>query len=694
MLLKDAEYAYFPEKAIRLLFWFILFSFFNIPAQTILNNFGSLETIKTYHGYKKIVLLDFDNDGYDDIFLCGNNQKHFVLHKNLPDSTFSGPIKKFFFYPIDDIKWLTKSDKGDDYYIFISRNKRLVGLASFTKNYALQLLNTKEFNSYPSVIKIVDLNNDGINEALIFGNNFDGLSIVRNKSYKLFTTKLIDQMVVKDLDLIDFNQDNFNDIVLIDMLDNSLKFYENYAADKINFNREVEFRDPIFNVKNIDFNYDDFNDLMVGKEGGLEILFGDSVYAFYKNKIINFDYTPESFELADLNLDIDDELILLDRVNNQVVVSFANSSKSNVNKYFLKGLSDFKVLADSSGKKLVELSKFGELFILSNKNLKGKDFSFSIGGKPTIMKIINNGKSKIFNIAVYDQYDKNINLLRLDSLGNFNKNNKVHLFNPVSDFIISKKKQIIAFQKDSRLLELIGDIQNYKDNNHSFVYSSKPIQKIKFRNDSFFAALELENGNLYQQNFLYKENKFVANELLQIDSMVIESEFNKTKGILYWKQTKGKLGLYKFEDNKTRNIIEIDVKDSLSVNVKFINNINNYPLSTIIQYDGNAFIYSIKNKKINKYEIKDAEITNYKIKNNEVQFLFNKQTNQTNLFYLSRKKNKLIELILNTKKNEFVKAKETIIKNVDDFYVDIIFGKMYFVYTNFKNYSISFRVME
>ena len=694
MLLKDAECACFPEKTAKLIFWVFLSFFINTSAQAILNNFGNLETIKTYSGCKKIVLLDYNNDGYNDVFLCGNNKKFFVLHQNLSDSTFSKPIKKFFFYPIDDIKWLNKTPNGEDYYLFISHNKRLIGLVSFTKYFSLQLLSTIEFNSYPSSIRIVDLNNDGMNEALIFGNNFDGLALVKNKAYKLYATKLIQQMVVKDLDLIDFNQDNFKDIVLIDMLNNSLKFYENYAKDKIIFNREIEFREPIRNIRKIDFNYDEFEDLLLGKDNGFEVLFGDSVYAFYQRKKTDYDYAPESFELKDINSDLKDEVVSFDTLNNQVVVSFTDSLENNTNKYFMKGLTDYKILEDSTGKKLIQLSNTGNLFIISDKNQKGRNFNFTIGGKPTLIKIKNDDKTQTRNFSVYDSFEKNINLFQLDSLGNFIKNIKIHLFNPVSDFIINSNKKIIAFKKNSRLLEVVTKKTNSNNYNHNFIYSAKPVQKVKFKNNSLFDVMELENGVLFLQTFLYEKNKYITQKLTMIDSSVIQADFNNGRGILYWKQTKGKLSLFKSDKNKSKNLVNINIKDTLNVNARFIYNTNYSFLYTIVQYDKHTLVYSIKNNGLKKIEIESDDVIGKIINENDFKLAFNKQTKTTSLFYLNRKKNKLYEFTMDEKSNIFSKKSETSVQDVGNFYVDKIFGKMYFVYTNLKNYSISFRALE
>ena len=230
-------------------------------SQILLNNFGYTQVIKTYSGYNNFTFIDFNEDVIKDLFLFGNQGKSFVIHQGLEDSTFSGPTKKFFFYPIDDFKWLTKSERGDDYYIFVSRNRRLVGLVSFTKSYSLQLLNTIKFNSYPSSITISDFNKDGINEALIYGNNFYGVKLITNDAYLLNSQPVIDEDVFTNVEILNFNQDDLDDILALDAMNNKLTFFENTDGTEFLVNRGIQFNEPVNSFQIYNFNQDNFFDL-------------------------------------------------------------------------------------------------------------------------------------------------------------------------------------------------------------------------------------------------------------------------------------------------------------------------------------------------------------------------------------------------------------------------------------------------
>ena len=276
--------------------------------------------LNTYSGYTKFSFVDFDQDGVKDLILYGNNQKNFVIHRGFRDSTFSKPIRKFFFFPIDDFKWLTKTKSGTDYYLFVSRNKRLIGLVSFTNSFSLQLLNSIEFNSYPSSIKIVDLNKNGKNEALIFGNNFNGIQHITNNGYKLENFELNIENVYSDIILQDFNQDDLEDLIAVDVIKNSISFLENNEFSGFVPIREIEFDESLFSIEVLDYNNDNFTDLIVAKENGLEILLGDSVYSYTKQSEFKTPFTSSQFILADLNKDSTYDLFKINSLGDQLVM--------------------------------------------------------------------------------------------------------------------------------------------------------------------------------------------------------------------------------------------------------------------------------------------------------------------------------------------------------------------------------------
>ncbi|MCB9207201.1 MAG: hypothetical protein H6611_07840 [Ignavibacteriales bacterium] len=61
------------------------------------------------------------------------------------------------------------------------------------------------------------MDNDGKNEALVYGNNFNGIVKIENDGYRLNQEIVFPQSVFSDLILLDFNQDEINDVIGADM---------------------------------------------------------------------------------------------------------------------------------------------------------------------------------------------------------------------------------------------------------------------------------------------------------------------------------------------------------------------------------------------------------------------------------------------------------------------------------------------
>jgi len=695
MLLLGVKIGLIPESLIKKTFLFLLFVTASVIAQIPLNNFGNSHTIQTYSGYTKFTLLDYNNDGIDDVFLFGNNRKNFTIHEGIKDSTFAGAIRKFFLFPIDDIKYFTKSEKGEDYYLFVSRNKRLVGLVSFTKSNTLQLLHKIELDSYPSEIKIVDLNKDEKPEALIYGNNFSGLTIVENKGFRLSMKKIINDKIFTDALICDFNQDYYEEIILTDLLNNTLNFYENSTNSELQSIREIEFDETITETKIVNYNNDDFYDIAIANESGIEILIGDSVYSFKESIKLNYNSTIDDFVFYDFNLDGSEDILLLNKIDDEIIFNYDKTNDESNLIYSFPEISDFTSLQKDSSYSFITLSKKGKLNVFRNSNQWGNSFEFYIGAKPTIVKSIKNIKTVTTDFAIYNEENKIVNILQTDSLGNFILTNKVSFTNSISDFIInSNQKFIIGFSKGEKLLEKISYSDSNKNIIKHFMYGDYPLNSVKIDSASNIIASELDNGKLHSQKFVNTDNNYVPEQATFIDSSVVSSAFAQEKNcIIYWKQLEKNNLL--ISDNNRKNDTLIVFTDSTSFESFFIKNESNTSQSiiTYIKNEEEEFLYFPFLDANNKINI-DRNIISSNNTAEDFFYFKNFQDDLVKLFYNNKKENQIIELEYNLKKNKFEQTNiiETIKTN--NFFVEKIFGVTYLVYCNIENNNISFKVIS
>ena len=677
-------------------FLFLFIPFISINTQTFLNNFGFTEFVKTYPGYSKFTLIDFDEDGVKDLFLFGNQGKSFVIHKGIKDSTFSEAVKKFFFYPIDDFKWLTKSAAGDDYYIFVSRNRRLAGLVSFTKSFSLRLLNTIEFNSYPSSITITDFNKNEKNEALIYGNNFNGIEIVRSDGYLLNSRPLIAEDVFSDIVIEDFNQDENDDIIAIDVLNNKLTFFENTEHLEFVVNRDILFEESIFSLEKTDFNLDGFTDLSLIKESGVNILIGDSVYSYSDQSNYSFEFTSDKIIIEDLNSDKKNDIIASSKIENQLL--YISDLKNSVKpiKFNLNAIADIGTFTKNKTRLLIALSKNGEFNIISSKIGWGKSFNYKVGGISNKLYSAKDKKNNSSYLLIENQMDNSIDILGIDSQGRFTNLYTNTFLNNFEKFrFTSSFTNIVGFNSKKRLLEIISTVDTNIGKNHNYIYTKHPIEELNVGSDEKLNVLEINSNKLFFETIHYRNKIYESDTLVFIDSLVHRAILNKSTNVYYWKNDNGMLTFNKFSDGLKKQIHIIQPKDSTKYNSIILNDesINKKQILTIVVNNSDERVFLVKDDKLINY----AKNFKFSIDKNF--------TNRIFKFYSSISSNKyLIEYHKEKNRFRFFELDDknlflVLIKTIDavkcyDYNISKYFGKTYIVFTNSVNNTIRFEALD
>lgn len=666
----------------------------SVSAQIELNNFGVTNKLKTHLGYTKFFVIDYNNDDQKDLFLFGNQEKSFVLHKGLKDSTFSEAVRKFFFFPIDDFKWLNKSATGDDYYIFASRNKRLVGLVSFTKSYSLQLLNTIQFDSYPSSIRITDFNKDGKNEALIFGNNFNGLKLIRNEGYKLYSETLLEQSLFNDLVIMDFNQDENDDIILIDVLNNSIKFLENSEDNYFVTSREINKEETILTIDGIDFDEDGFKDLIIGNEKGIEILEGDSVYSFSSSGSIKNEYPVDNFIISDFNTDNKFDLALINKSAGSLDITFNFDSDMEKLEYPFAGISDFKILRKQDKSLLLSLSDNGYFKILSNINNYGKDFAFSAGSSANKITLYNsetNSPNLVFNTSI----DNYVSLLNITSNAEIKTLYQTQLLQNYSEFACTQDMQtIIGFDLGSRLLEFVSVNKN-RDKElmrlQSFVYTEFPIMNLVVDSENVIQILEREKKELYNSLIKKVDGNYQNSVHTLIDSNVVDAFIKRNGNILYWKNKNQKLYFKSFANGEYKNIIEYALTDTSKIQTFIQGDKHSSLIFTYFKIGNTVKFYILEKDKISEFALNEKK--NVQLIKGNIQIF----TDSDDKKFLYAYNNELFELnIFEIEKGKKLLSHYNTFEgiSINDYFIDRILGKSYLVYTSSENSSVNFKVMN
>ncbi|MCB9219115.1 MAG: hypothetical protein H6610_06635 [Ignavibacteriales bacterium] len=696
-LSKDANIVFHLDNClVRFLFLsFILFS--NLNSQTLLNNFGSSNFIKTFPGYTDFIYLDFNKDGIKDIFLYGNQEKNFVIHQGLKDSTYSTPQRKFFFYPINDFKFFNQSAKGDDYYLFVSRNKRLVGLVSFTSSNSLQLLHTIEFNSYPSSLTITDFDNDGKNEALVYGNNFNGIVKIENDGYRLNQEIVFPQSVFSDLILLDFNQDEINDVIGVDVLNNSLAYLENTEVSGFYPSREVLYDDLIYSLKRIEINDDVFPEIAIVKEKGIEVLIGDSVSSYSNSFHIATNITPDKFIISDLNLDRKPDLVIMNKFENKLSFKSDINSENLPLNYVMNGLSDFKINKKLNSSSILMLGKKGKLQRITAKHRWGKRFNFSIGGKPNKINYTKWKDSVFSYFLVHDMFDNTVNTLKMDLNGSFVEVNSTSFLNSFTDFNYSKSlTQLIGYSKENRLIEIIN-LKNDSTNTlrQNYTYTTNPILQLIVEDENNYKILEKSSRNLFLESIKKFENNYVQDNIIFIDSLVLNAKMNSQNQIVYWKRNERGISFIKSRNNEVKNLISINYKDNFPTQSLILNDLSqkNENLITVFNDTQTEKIYLIKNDNVELYKsniriLGDSLATDQNIK------FYSIGLKDKYIFAYKPLHKRLLVLKLDEKKKFLQLSNSVEAVEINDYFVNQFFNKTYLVYTDNDNNCITYKILN
>jgi len=540
------------KKTVKIIV-FIIFSSSIAVTQININGFCGFQKYNTNPHYTKIFFLDYNLDSHEDILLHGIEAKRVTLHKGLKDSTFSPPIDKFFYYPITDINFFIEKKESGKLYLFISRSKRLAGLISFSKFGTLRLMNQYDFNSYPQNISIADIDKDGRSEALISGENFEGLSILREDKFRLSEEKIFRNRIFSEAKFIDLDYDTYPDIAAIDLFSNAFVFFYNNHSGQFRESRRINLDSKIKNLSVADLNLDSYNDLVFTKDNSIQILYGDSVSSFNENKVLSQSDNPSIYELADYNNDKLPDLAFIDEGNKELSIIFSdeNDYYSEPVTYKVKsGISGLKNSKHKIQNRLMCINSSGELYFFSKVKSYSESFTISIGG---VQESIAGFKYRRrgMNLAFVDSYDQSLKILLSESYQPFANYYIVNLSDTHSNIVINSENRnqffFYCYTPGKRLVEIIKtDFRKNEILKENIYYSSPIIDLQSGENDiETFYVLGKNNVGLNFSEYKFIEDKYFISVY---DSLVNNAAdaciaLNDTMSVFYWQTTLDTLSL-------------------------------------------------------------------------------------------------------------------------------------------------------
>jgi len=560
--LKEGKKDYLKENIILSCLILLL-----VPAvfysQLKINNFTYFRTIKTNPGYKKFEIVDFNEDNVEEFILYGLSQKRATVHRSLRSGSLSGPISKFFYYPITEIKKLKNREDYGAFYLIISESNRLAALTSFTKYGTLLMLNRHEFESSPSGLLVTGEQKES--EAFVFGKNFNGISRLTEDSFILREKKVVASGIYLFAVAADFNYNETEDLIAYELLGNKIHFFTKDKEGNLFDYRVMDLNFEPSGLKAADVNNDNYIDLCLTSQNYFYWFEGDSVSSFGKSHKFTLNYSPFEFSLKDIDGNNFRDLIFISGEDSSVYASRNIGGHFHAEEIIAAGdkICDIR----DSNNSLYFLSKRGFIYSSLN-NLEPEDKASLL----TVNSFFNLNASRLFemnSMLFKSQLDADFKIFsRRNMSGSYS-------FSPDYEYEVSywfkygNRDIYLLFTPGVKLAQVVSlSRRNGSVNKAAFVMRGRPldIQPTITNGKLVFAAVTRDSsGDAGVEAFLFDRTKN------KLESVEIENVIKKKKGEsagVVWRAFKERSLTVSLSDNKESSFAEsalIDLGENYSL---------------------------------------------------------------------------------------------------------------------------------
>lgn len=595
----------------------------HLSAQININGFYNQQFLSAEHSCSGIFFTDFNNDGVKDAVLINSGEKHFGIFRSGKNG-YEPYQKKFFYFNISDIKEFAKRPDGSILYLFVSRAERIAGLAAFTPYGTLKLLNRIRFDSYPNNVIVGDVDDDGKNEALVYGEAFTGLALLEEKGLVLHPQFINEEMIFNGAVFADFDYDGLVDIAAHNALDDSIIFYSNDAEGWFNTRHTLKLTHDVVNLQAYDINGDYFTDLIYANNSGIEVMYGDSVSSYVnKEVLVQPGEKVNEYTLTDFNLDGFPDLAY-STSKNGVFVRYHTTNGFTHPVCYCNTVAPISIYSyqTKSNATLAVLSQNGVNITRKNNELN-ENTSIKAGCEPHILKYSVYPDSFIRELAVIDTTNRNLGIMLYGS-GKFDWYEEFNLAMPYKNLLsyrIPDRREYYLYNRKGRIIEAIRTFAGETIRTQMYTYAG--ICDLGIVNDisPMLVALVNEEGALGLMEFDQRDDKYIPTFRKDLMSGIVDARFLASDSVMVyaWKSANGFLTLNElnvkgsFGISKTLATLTAD-----TANVPYIRKVERAFGGHIFASGGNGEFYYMYNGEALKFTGKSAARFTAALKYNRV----------------------------------------------------------------------------
>jgi hypothetical protein len=612
------------KRKIKILYFFFLLCA-SSQAQIPINGFCRYREFSVKPGFTKIFPVDYSYDGYRDLILFNDTDSRYQTLTSDSRSNLGRATERNSGFIITQIHAFG-NESNEKHYLIASRKNRQVELASFSKSGSVYQTSKIKLKGFPASIDIGNVHGDGRTTGLVSGPSLNGLHLIEENKHILIDKKVIDGKIFTASAFIDLNYDGYSDIAAFDLITNSLILFDNNHSGGFSESRSFHFDNGISELKSIDFNSDNFFDLVFIQNGKIRVLLGDSVSSFQKRLSFETPATVSKYVVFDFNGDGYNDVAYITGDSRELYISFAKNTKEFYSPilYMKKeNLVDLSAYVDRSGRKLAVLSSDGKVFLINSIRIDDESFSITFGLKPTVVQSFDYLNDNYMDICCLDETDSSLKLFL---------NERRNLFRTFLSFPVSsgctdikvddsrpKLKTFFLFRKDSRMLEIIR--VNFENFNYQkrVLYMDGIIEDLKFISDRLsdrenVSVLIIKNNMLAMQTFDLRDFKVRLYGSAEIASNVNVACLSQEvyRNIYYFTDADNEMVLIKsvfdkkvIDRNPLFKLNMVQDEDTHFSLLAMDQNVDRYkPTLALVSTRKSSIMYLLYKNQVNKFPIK------------------------------------------------------------------------------------------
>lgn len=602
-----------PLKNSFILFFFLFpsLAFSQIP----INGFCSLENYSIPKGYKNIVSADLNSDGSDELIFLSAESKQLGIF-----SGFSYGLNEFKEFPItSDISFLRQlkdKDKNKNLFAAVERKQRKVSILYISTDSIDSKKSHIEFDSYPENIFTADVNLNGMEEILVSGSGFDGLSVLFRANGGIGENKIISGTSFSEAVFADLNNDGYPDIIAFNILENALQFFINNTRGKFRLSRTIPYVDKIDLLQTMDLNNDGLPDIVYSIGKNLELLLGDYQSSYKKKETIKLSDKPMAIASGDFNNDGFADLSY-SMPGGSVNVLFGKSSSifyASVSYLKINSLVTIQKFKTAGEDNLVLVNGSEKISVIKSVDKLNGSMRLVPAIYANAVKMFDYGNDNIPDLSFVDEFDNSLKIFLNNKSGVPYLLHYLPLAEDHTEIVVDNlfhfKKTFYCYAEGNPLFEVFNyDFKTHKASRRQLYAPGEILDLAIQRVDSSLVNIFVtynKQSRLHIGKFENRDVSITFKEYPMIDKNVslAKIRIKDEPEVFYWKVERDTFHFKLADIKEGRNILKeyfsIPRSESININLYSADNyFSDYPsIVSLVQNESDTRLLTISGNKL------------------------------------------------------------------------------------------------